>query len=245
MFINNLNKFKIVYFSIQKKLPSILVRIFTKSNLIKFVIIFTLGFISRVFISNIYNGNMFSDYLNQIFVIHYLFLSFLIILINEFIDYFHLTLDVDNFSKSSLKYKISNFYTMNSLGEGPSSDNKGEGYMDSANSDDFERPMHNRIRELRYSEKEYDPSQDLAFQEKEKTINKYKKEFKEFYITNRESIKLTTDDLEKLTIKVANQYYNTGSVSAVIEILPADIQPLYNKFMRKQLLDKVRFSSTR
>jgi hypothetical protein len=165
-------------------------------------------------------------------------------LVNEFMDYFHLTLDVNHLYKSSFKYKNYKFYTMNSVNEGSSSDNNAE-EGSSANFNYFKRPIHNRIRELKCSAQEYDSSQDLAFQEKEKTINKYKKEFKEFYTINRESIKLTTDDLEKLTIKVANKYYNTRSVSDVMDILPADIQPLYNEFIRKQLLGKVKFSSTR
>jgi hypothetical protein len=244
MFIKNLNKLKIVYLSIQNKLLSILTRIFTKSNLIKYFTIFILGFISRIFINYMFNINIFSNYLYQISGIYYLFLSSLIILINEFLNYSHLTLDVNHFSNSSFKYTGSKIYTMDSVGEGSSSDNNGE-EGSSANFNDFKRPLHKRISELKYSEKEYDSTQDLALQEKEKTINKYKKEFKEFYTTNRESIKLTTDDLEKLTIKVANKYYNTGSVSAVTDILPADIQPLYTKFMRNQLLGKVKFSSTR
>jgi len=243
MLKNFFNKIKIVYLSIQNKLPILLGRIFTKSNLNKILIIFIIGFISRIFLNIIYNDNIFSNYLYQILGIYYLFLSSLIILINEFINYSHLTLDVNHFSNSSFKYKGHIFYTMDSVGEGSSSYNNGEG--SSANFNDFKHPKHKRIRELMDSEKEYDSTQDLALQEKEKTINKYKKEFKEFYTTNRESIKLTTNDLEKLTIKVANIYYSTGSVSAVMEILPADIKPLYNKFMRKQLLGKIKFSSRR
>jgi hypothetical protein len=244
MLKNFFNKIKIVYLSIQNKLPILLGRIFTKSNLNKILIIFIIGFISRIFLNIIYNDNIFSNYLYQILGIYYLFLSSLIILINEFINYSHLTLDVNHFSNSSFKYKGYIFYTMDSVGEGSSSDNNGE-EGSSANFNDFKLPKHKRIRELIDSEKEYDSTQDLALQEKEKTINKYKKEFKEFYTTNRESIKLTTNDLEKLTIKVANKYYSTGSVSAVMEILPADIKPLYNKFMRKQLFAKIKFSSTR
>lgn len=236
------NKFKIVCLSIQNKIFSVLIRIFTKSNLIKCITIFALGFISRILLSTINDGNIFSNYLYQIFAIYYFFLYFFIVLINEFTDYFHLTLNVNNFSKAGFKYKTYKFYTMDSVEEGSSSNNKEKGYNDSANSN---RPVHNRIRDLRYSEKKYDPSQDHIYLEKEKIINKYKEEFKEFYSTNKESIKLTTDDLEKLTIKVANKLYNTGSVSAVMDILPADIQSLYKKFLRKQLLDKVRFSSTR
>lgn len=221
----------------------LLKKIFNKSNLKKILIIFIIGFICRIFISNIYNGNIFFNYLYKISGIFYFFLSSLIILINEFMDYFHLTLDLKNFSKSSFKYKNYKFYTLNSVSEGSSSDNNEEG--SSANVNNCKRPMLKRIKALISSEKEYDPSQDLAFQEKEKIINRYKEEFKEFCTTNRESIKLTTDDIEKLTIKVANKYYNTGSVSKVMEILPADIKPLYNKFIRKQLLGKVKFSSRR
>lgn len=224
-------------------LPGLLKNLFNKSNLKKILIIFIIGFVCRIFISNIYNENIFFNYLHQVSEIYYLFLSSLIILINEFMDYFHLTLDINNFSKSSFKYKNSKFYTMNSVDEGSSSNNNEEDSSASVNN--FKYPMHKRIKELYGSEKDYDPSQDLAFQEKEKIINKYKEEFKVFCTTNRESIKLTRDDLEKLTIKVANKYLNTGSVSKVLEILPADIQPLYKKFIRKQLLGTVSFSSRR
>lgn len=223
------NKFKIVYLSIKKKLPIILSKIFTRANINKILIIFIIGFISRIFISNIYNEKFFFYY--------FFFLSSLIIFINEFMDYFHLTLDVNNFSNSSFKYKNSKFYTMNSVGEGSSSNNNEEG--SSANLNNFERPKLNRILELRSSEKEFDPSQDLAFQEKVKNFENFKKEFKEFYTTKRESIKLTTDELEKLAIKVAKKYSMSGSISDVIKILPADIQPLYNKFLRKQLLSTI------
>jgi antitoxin component HigA of HigAB toxin-antitoxin module len=244
MLKNFFNKIKIVYLSIQNKLPILLGRIFTKPNLNKIIIIFIIGFISRIFINIIYNVNIFSNFLYQILGVYYLFLSSFIVLINEFIDYSHLTIDVNHFSNSSFKYKGYIFYTMNSVGEGSNSDNNGE-ESSSANFNDFKHPKHKRIRELIDSEKEYDSTQNLALQEQEKTINKYKKEFKEFYTINRDSIKLTRNDLEKLTIKVANKYYSIGSVSAVMEILPADIKPLYNKFMLNQLLGKVRFSSTR
>jgi hypothetical protein len=224
--------------------PGLLYKIFNKSNLNKILIMFIVGFISRIFINNIYNINILSYYLHQISVIYCFFLSFFILFINEFIDYFHLTLDSNHIYNSSFKYKSLKFYTINSINEGSNSNNQ-EGTSNSANSGVFERPKHKRIIDLRCSEKKYDPSQDLANIEKEKTINKYKEEFKEFYRTNRESIKLTNEDLEKLTIKIANKYYNTGSVSEVMGILPVDLQPLYKKFLRKQLLSKVRFSSTR
>jgi hypothetical protein len=220
-------------------------KIFNKSNLKKILIMFILGFISRIFINNMYNINILSDYLQQIFVIFYFFLSFFILFINEFFDYFYLTLDINHVYNTNFKHKSLKIYTMNSNNEGSSSNNNGEGSSNSANSGDFERPKHKRIIDLRCSEKMYDSTQDLALQEKEKAINKYKEEFKEFYTTNRDSIKHTNEHLEKLTIKIANKYYNTGSVSAVMEILPIDLQPLYKKFLRKQLFSKVRFSSTR
>src|ERR1700680_57348 len=160
MFIKNLNKLKIVYLSIQNKLLSILTRIFTKSNLIKYFTIFILGFISRIFINYMFNINIFSNYLYQILGIYYLFLSSLIILINEFINYSHFSLDVNHFSNSSFKYKGHIFYTMDSVGERSSSYNNEED--SSANFNDFKHAKHKRIRELMDSEKEYDSTQDLA-----------------------------------------------------------------------------------
>jgi hypothetical protein len=66
--------------------------IFNRPILNKVIFIFTIGLISRAFINVIYNVNIFSGYLNQVHVIYYLFFSFLIIIIHEFVDYFHINI---------------------------------------------------------------------------------------------------------------------------------------------------------
>jgi len=88
MFNKNLNNLKIVYLSIQNKLPVLLGRIFTKSNLNKIIIIFIAGFISRVLIVYFYNVNVFFEYLNIISILYYSFMSFFIVIVHEVINYF-------------------------------------------------------------------------------------------------------------------------------------------------------------
>jgi hypothetical protein len=92
---NNLNmlniflyKLKIVYLSIQNKLPIILGKIFTKSNLNKVIIIFIVGFISRIFIVNIYNVNVYYEYMNIISILYYTCMSFFIVVVHELVNYF-------------------------------------------------------------------------------------------------------------------------------------------------------------
>jgi hypothetical protein len=88
MFNKILNNLKIVYLSIQNKLPILLGRIFTKSNLNKIIIIFIAGFISRVLIVYFYNVNVFFEYLNIISILYYSFMSFFIVIVHEVINYF-------------------------------------------------------------------------------------------------------------------------------------------------------------
>jgi hypothetical protein len=66
--------------------------IFNRPNLNKVIFIFILGFISRAFINNIYDVNVFTDYMNKISFIYYLFFSLFIIIIHEFINYFHINI---------------------------------------------------------------------------------------------------------------------------------------------------------
>ena len=82
------NRLKIVYLSIANKLPILLSKIFTKANLNKMIIIFIVGFISRVLLVNIYNVNVYFEYTNIISIIYYLSMSFFIIIVHEFVNYF-------------------------------------------------------------------------------------------------------------------------------------------------------------
>src|SRR6266536_3476511 len=58
-------------------------RILNRSNRNKIIL---------VFVNNVYNVNVFLDYLDQISLIYYLFFSLFIIIIHEFVDYFHINL---------------------------------------------------------------------------------------------------------------------------------------------------------
>jgi hypothetical protein len=82
------NKFKIVYLSIQNKLPILLGKIFTLSNINKVIIIFIAGFISRVFIVSYYNVNVFFDYLNNISLTYYWFMACFVVIVHEFVIYY-------------------------------------------------------------------------------------------------------------------------------------------------------------
>lgn len=113
------------------------------------------------------------------------------------------------------------------------------------NNNEIQYPFHKRVEQLRLSEKVYDPLQDFDFVNRELKIARYKKEFIEFYTSNKESIKFTQDELDKLTIKVANKYINKGCLTEVIVMLPKNIQPLYIKYTRNELFKKIRFSSTK
>jgi hypothetical protein len=79
---------------------SILSRIFNKSNFGKVVILFIVGFASRLFINNMYN-NVFLDYFNYISILYYIFFSVFIVLVHEFVDYLSFS-----FSFSSIIYNI-------------------------------------------------------------------------------------------------------------------------------------------
>lgn len=79
-----------------KNLFSIL-SIYFKYNFKKFLAIFIVGFVSRIFINNMYNNNVFLDYFNFIFMFYYIFFSVFIVLVHEFIHYF-------NFSFSNIIY---------------------------------------------------------------------------------------------------------------------------------------------
>jgi len=85
---NLFNKLNVVYLSIQNKLPILLGKIFTKPNLNKVIIIFIVGFISRVFIVNIYNINVYFEYLSIISILYYSCMSFFIVVVHELVNYF-------------------------------------------------------------------------------------------------------------------------------------------------------------
>src|SRR5277367_3263335 len=77
-------------------------KVFTKKNANKAIIVFLVGFISRIFINNFYNVNVFSDYLNTISFAYYSGMSLFIVFIHEVVIYFNLNV-LPNFSFSSIE----------------------------------------------------------------------------------------------------------------------------------------------
>src|ERR1700683_5765834 len=116
------NKIKIVYLSIQNKLPILLGKIFTKPNINKILIIFIVGFISRIFINYMFNINIFSGYLYQISGIYYFIFAGVSLIIHDFLNYFYITMHVSSSSNSIPKLKSNTILKMEPSG-GRSSNN--------------------------------------------------------------------------------------------------------------------------
>jgi hypothetical protein len=81
--LNILNK---VYLFIKNKLLVLLCKIFTKSRISKILIIFIVGFTSRIFVNYMYNINIFLDFISYISLIYYFIFSMFIVLVHEVID---------------------------------------------------------------------------------------------------------------------------------------------------------------
>jgi hypothetical protein len=81
---------RISIFNLTNKLSSsgLLARIFTKSNISKVIIIFVIGFVSRIFISYVYGVNVNFEYLHSISLIYYILMATFIVTIGEVISYF-------------------------------------------------------------------------------------------------------------------------------------------------------------
>jgi len=88
------------------KLPNILAKIFTKSNIKKILIIFIVGLISRIFVNYMYNINVFISFLNYISLTYYLIFSIFIVLVHGIVDHFDITMDVNPYYKPTPKLKI-------------------------------------------------------------------------------------------------------------------------------------------
>src|ERR1700723_2005440 len=86
-------------------------RIFNRLNLSKVLVIFMVGFVTRVLINYVYDFNVFVDYLNTISLTYYGMMSIFIVLVNELFTYFDLKLlpkiSLDVFSISSIRKAIS------------------------------------------------------------------------------------------------------------------------------------------
>ena len=81
---------------------AIMERIFTKSNISKIFIIFSVGFLTRLFISYYYNINVFIEFLNYISIIYYSLMAIFAVVLSEVFTYF----DLNIFPKFIFEYFI-------------------------------------------------------------------------------------------------------------------------------------------
>ena len=66
-------------------------KVFNRQNFTKVIVIFIVGLVSRIVIWHFLNVNVFSQYDNYISLLYYSIMSFFIVLINELIAFFHLS----------------------------------------------------------------------------------------------------------------------------------------------------------
>lgn len=226
-------------------------KVLNKFNFNKFIAIFIVGFISRILVAYFYSLNVCSGLLSPIFISFNICTSTLIILIPEFsIDVYTFILKLCN-SYYCFNYKI---FGDRKLDEFKVSSFKQviKGYNFKGLKDKI--IIASNINEMKpyreiglsnkssYSHPSTRSLEALSFQEKDKFITKCKKEFKEFYTTYRESIKLSDWELEKLNIKIAIIYYKDegDTIDKAMEILPNHVQPFYKDFIRKQFENSMK-----
>jgi hypothetical protein len=77
-------------------------KIFTKVNLYKFLIIFTVGIISRAFVNYFGGVNVFIDFLHYISLLYYITFSMFIVLVHDFLNYFYMDISPSSNTISSL-----------------------------------------------------------------------------------------------------------------------------------------------
>lgn len=90
---------------ISKTIFPVLSKIFTKLNLNKFVIIFTIGFVSRTLVNYLYGVNVYSDYMNIVSIVYYINMSIFIVAVHEVINYFEIDIIVSPIIKSYIYIK--------------------------------------------------------------------------------------------------------------------------------------------
>src|SRR5450432_510241 len=78
---------KIIYISIR-----FLAKNFTKSNISKILIIFTVGLITRILVSFYYDVNVFREYYESISIIYYSVMAIFIVVLSELFTYFNLNI---------------------------------------------------------------------------------------------------------------------------------------------------------
>lgn len=83
-------------------------RVFNKGNLSKILIIFIIGFVSRIIVNYVYDINVFTYYIFSISVIYYTFMAFVIILVNEVVSFFNFpSISLEVFNIPSIKRGVS------------------------------------------------------------------------------------------------------------------------------------------
>ena len=85
---NIIEKFKFFSFALFNRILLFINRV----TISKVIIIFTLGFISRVLINNIYNVNVFVEYTHTISLVYYTIMSLVIVLVSDLVAYFQFSL---------------------------------------------------------------------------------------------------------------------------------------------------------
>jgi len=85
--------------------------VFNRLNLSKVLVIFMVGFVTRVLINDVYDINVFVDYLNTISLTYYGMMAIFVVLVNELFSYIDLKLlpkiSMDVFSISSIRKSFS------------------------------------------------------------------------------------------------------------------------------------------
>jgi hypothetical protein len=113
------------------KFISFLGKIFSILNTIKILVIFVVGFVSRVLVNYFWDVNVFVDYLNSISIGYYGFMAIFVVLVNEVFSYIDIKLlpkiSMDVFSISSIRRGVSAIIT--NIG------NKGKVPLSSGNGD--------------------------------------------------------------------------------------------------------------
>ena len=103
----------------------------SKLNIIKILVIFVVGFSSRILVNYFFGINVFVDYLNSISIGYYSLMAIFVVLVNEFFSYIDLKLlpkiSLDVFSISSIRKAFS--VIINNIG------NKGKVPLSSGNGD--------------------------------------------------------------------------------------------------------------
>jgi hypothetical protein len=89
MFITIINYIYTFVSNIKNKshVPILLNKIFTKGNIIKVIVIFSVGLVSRIFISKYYDVNVFIEYYKSISLIYYSLMAIFIVALTEVFTY--------------------------------------------------------------------------------------------------------------------------------------------------------------